>query len=116
MYIDEHGNAVEKSKDEYPYSYDGFVQERNYTDLKANGTVYTDRLLQWDFKLTRELIKKYFKDGGGDYWENRSLEDIQSFLRERLNKPELIVTLVMEYCNVSTGFPVWRIDYWEDKN
>lgn len=115
MYIDEHGNAVEKTKDEFPYSYDGFVKERKYTDLKATGTVYTDRLLQWDFKLTRGLIKKHFGNTAGDYWEDRSLEDIQGFLRERLSKPELIVTLVMEYCNISTGFPVWRIDYCEGK-
>lgn len=31
--------------------------------------------------------------------------------RERLSAPELRVILGMEYCNVSSGFPVWRIDY-----
>lgn len=113
--VDEHDNPVERSKEEYPYSYDGFVQERVLPNSEATSTVYSDRLLQWDYELTRKLMKKHFKDTGidegGDWWNNRSAESIQGFLRERLNKPNLLVVLVMEYCNVSTGYPVWRIDY-----
>lgn len=112
---DEHGNVVRRTKYSHPYSYDGFVQERCGENSEANSTVYTDRLLQWDYKLTRQLIQKHFADTGidvgGDYWGARSAKAIEGFLRERLGHPELRVILVMEYCNVSSGYPVWRIDY-----
>ena len=114
-FVDEHGQPVRRTKYTHPYSYDGFVQERCGPNSEVTGTVYTDRLLQWDYVLTRKLLVKHFKDTGidegGDYWGCRSAEAIQGFLRERLNMPTLRVILVMEYCNLSSGFPVWRIDY-----
>lgn len=114
-YVDEHDRPVRRTKHTHPYSYDGFVQERCGKNSEANGTVYTDRLLQWDYELTRKLLKKHFKDTGidvgGDYWSARPAKAIEGFLRERLNQPELRVILVMEYCNQSNGYPVWRIDY-----
>jgi hypothetical protein len=64
-------------------------------------------------------MKEHFYDGknartGGDWWDDRSASKIQEFLRERLELPTLVVTLVMEYCNKSSGFPLWRIDYYTD--
>ena len=117
-WMDEFGNAVTKTKVTHPYSYDGFVQERVHANEKATATVYTDRLLQWDFKKTRAMLKKHFWNGttgsDGDWWNNRSAAKIQEFLRERLGMPNLEVVLVMEYCNVSNGYPLWRIDYAEN--
>lgn len=113
--VDEFGNPVSRGKHDHPYTYSGFVQERVHPNEVADGTVYTDRLLQWDYKLTRKLLTKYFDNGttdkGGDWWNNRSASRIQEFLRERFDNPKLTVVLVMEYCNVSNGYPLWRIDY-----
>jgi hypothetical protein len=114
-WFDEHGKQVRRTPASHPYNYDGFVQERCGANSEANGTVWTDHLLQWDYARTRALLKKHFKDTGidvgGDYWGKRSAEAIQGFLRERLDQPELRVILVMEYCNQSSGYPTWRIDY-----
>jgi hypothetical protein len=109
--VDEFNRPVERSKWDYPYSYSGFVQERVLPNSEATGTVYTDRLLQWDYKKARDLIAKHWPKDQGDYWSNRSAAEIQNFLRDYLDKPNLQVVLVMEYCNMSSGYPVWRIDY-----
>lgn len=109
-YVDEHGKPVNRTKDEYPYSYDAFMQERVLPNSEVKSAVYTDRLLQWDYNLTRRLMEKHFGNSG-DYWNNRSAADIQSFLRERLNAPDLVVCYVMECCNVSNGYPLWVIAY-----
>lgn len=117
--VDEHGNPVKRTKEEYPYSYDGFVQERVHPNSKSTGTVYTDRLLQWDYTKTRKLLKKHFEsisDKGGDYWSGRSAESIQKFLRDWFADETIVVTLVMEYCNVSNGYPTWRIDYFHENS
>lgn len=115
QFVDEHDRPVARTKHTHPWSYDGFVQERVDENSKANSSVYTDRLLQWDYDKTRHLMIKHFKDTGidvgGDYWNARSAESIEGFLREWTENPNLRVILVMEYCNVSNGYPTWRIDY-----
>lgn len=97
-----------RSKHEFPYSYDPILVFN--CGLPANATVYTDRLYSWDHKLHDELCKKHFGDSG-QYWADRKPADIQEFLRERFNAPELVLCTITEYCNQSSGYPVWRLDY-----
>lgn len=109
-FVDEYGNPVEKTKWEYPYSYDGFVTYRNGDNAEVSHTVYSDRLLQQDHDKTRKLMKKHFGNQG-DYYSERSPEAIEKFLTEWFNDERpLKLILVMEYCNVSSGYPVWRFD------
>ena len=58
--VDEHGNSVIRTKREYPYSYDGFVTWRGGDNKEANDTIYSDRLLQWDYEKQNRLSEKYF--------------------------------------------------------
>ena len=109
-YVDEHGRPVRRTKDQHPYAYDSFMQERVLPNSEAKGSVYSDRLLEWDYELTRRLMLKHFGENG-DYWSRRSAADIQNFLRERLDKPDLVVCYVMECCNQSSGYPLWFIAY-----
>lgn len=106
-YVDEFGNPVKRTKDKYPYSYDGFVTWS--IDEEADDTVYSDRLLHWNYTKCRSLMNKHFK-GDGDYYYNRSPEQIEAFLSEYMDK-DIKLVRVMEYCNQSSGYPVWRFDY-----
>ena len=99
-----------KTKLTHPYSYDPIVQYR-HPDTKANGTVYTDRLLQWDFAKHDRLCEKHFGDTG-QYWDRRDPNLIANFLRDWYDNPEIVLCEVIEYCNVSTGYPTWRLDFW----
>ena len=107
--VDEFGNQVERTPYTHPYSYDGFVTYRNGDNNETNGTVYTDRLLDWDYRRTRELQTKHFGNQG-DYWDRFKPEAIQVFLCDYMEKPVKLV-LIMQYCNQSSGYPVWRLDY-----
>jgi hypothetical protein len=111
--LDEHGSRVKRTKITHPYSYDGFVTYRGGKNEEITGTVYSDRLSQWDHEKTRSLMKKHF-GGDGDYYYNREPDQIQSFLSEYFDK-KIKLILVMEYCNQSNGFPVWRFDYKEEQ-
>jgi hypothetical protein len=106
--VDEHGNPVERTKEMYPYSYDGFVIWR--TEGKANDTIYSDRLLQWDFAKHDRLCMKHFGNKG-QYWSDRPPEKIEAFLRDWCDNPKLKLIFIMQYCNVSSGFPCWRFDF-----
>lgn len=85
-------------------------RKTNPNKLESNSTVYSDRLWRWNPELFSSLVKKHFKDCG-QYFDNRSEKDIQSFLREYLSKPELILVRVGKEENASSGFPYWRFDY-----
>lgn len=111
LYINEHGQPIERTPQSHPYNYDGFVLWRG--EGKATQTAYSDRLGQQDYKKTDELKKKHFGNIS-DYWNNRKPENIENFLSEWLNKPIKLVR-VMEYCNQSNGYPYYRFDYYENK-
>lgn len=112
--VDEFDNPVECTKQEYPYSYDGFVTWRGGENKEANNTIYSDRLLHWDYEKTRRLMKKHFDDEGG-YYYNRKPKDIEAFLREWTDDPGLKLVFIMEYCNRSNGYPLWRFDCFSPK-
>jgi hypothetical protein len=106
--VDEYGNPVERSKSEYPYSYSGFITYRNGENKEANSTIYSDRLLQWDYKKYNILSKKHFGNEGQIFY-SRSPKKIEAFLKDWFSK-DLKIIFIMEYCNVSNGFPYWRFD------
>lgn len=107
--IDEFGAPVERTKADYPYSYDGFVTWRGGKNEAANDTIYSDHLGKWNREKRDALLLKHFGDTG-DYYDNREPAKIEAFLRDFLDKPALKLVFVMEYCNVANGYPYWRFD------
>lgn len=73
-----------------------------------NGSVesmYSDRMLSWDYVLFNKCLKEVFGNQGQDF-SNRKPEDIQSFLTMYVGSPVTLME-VRRYVNVSTGFPCW---------
>jgi hypothetical protein len=101
-----------KTKQSHPYSYDPIVlYEGNPAPENTEpGTIYTDRLLQWDYDKHNALCTKHFGNEG-QWWDQREPADIEAFLRDWCNDADLILVKVVEYCNVSTGFPTWQLNY-----
>lgn len=100
-----------RTKSSHPYNYDPIMQFlADEHETMEGSTVYTDRLLQFDNEKTNRLKQKHFGDTG-QYWNNRTPEKIEAFLRDWNEAPDLKLIAVIEYCNQATGFPVWRLDY-----
>ena len=97
-----------RSKLTHPYNYDPILQWKGSGE--PTGTVYTDRLLQWDYAKHNELCMKHFCDVS-QYWDGRHPKAIEAFLRDYLDAPELVLCAITEHCNQATGFPLWRLDY-----
>ncbi len=113
-YIDEHGIPVARTPQTHPYTYDGYVTYRGGKNEEANGTIYSDRLLQWDWDKYNLLSRKHFGDEG-QYFDNRDPKKIEAFLRDWCESPKLKLIFIMKYCNQSSGYPVWRFDYHDPK-
>lgn len=110
-YVDINDKPVEKTKDEYPYSYDTYVVwQNNYNKGKSN-TVYSDRLYQWDYKKYNKCCREIWGNEE-QYFSSRRPKDIEKFLSKYFNK-EIKLTVIMQGVNACKGYPYW-IFYYEE--
>ena len=111
-YIEFLPQNVSKTRYSHPYSYDPFLIFFNdRAKKKANNTIYTDRLLQWDYEKHNELCEKHFGNRG-ERWDKRSPSDIEDFLIDYLGKNVILVANI-QYVHLGSGFPLWRLDFYE---
>lgn len=90
-----------KSKSSHPYSYDAFYIWRD-KNLKDSGTVYHDRMQQWDYSKFEEACK--LTEGKRFSQYNRA--EVSKFLSAYFNK-KIKATALVEGCNASNGYPYW---------
>lgn len=87
-------------------------RKTNPCNLESNSSEHSDHMYRREPERFNELVKKHFKDPG-HYFDSRSEESIQSFLRDYFQIPELILVKLERYENASSGFPYWRFDFWK---
>jgi hypothetical protein len=98
-----------RTKYSHPYSYDPIVLLDSGTE--GDGSAYSDRMVGWDYNKFYACMGK-INDGKGEMcfrWGSREL--VTAFMRDYNDDPGLIVTRVVEMCNVSNGYPVWLVVY-----
>lgn len=105
------------TKAEHPYTYDPFtIWGAAAPSDECNGTVYTDRLSEWDYAKYNRLARKHYRRGDYNYarpFDTHQCKGnlIEEFLRDWFDDPKLRLLRVIEYCNPGTGFQTWRLDY-----
>jgi len=112
-FVDLDGNLVEKDKYNYQYSYDPYVVWKN-NYLPDSSMVYSDRLMQWDFRKFNKCCLQVWNNEA-QYFHSRQPKDIEKFLSLYFGK-EIKLTVIMEGCNVSNGYPYWIFGFKEIKN
>jgi len=108
-YVDLDGYPVSKTKEKYPYSYDPYVVWKGDYDKNRDGATYSDRLLQWDYDKYNRCCREVWKNERQSFSE-RNPKDIEKFLSLYFGK-EIELTVLMEGCNVSNGYPYWVFIY-----
>lgn len=105
-------NSGSKSRDEYPYSYDSYEVYRNGKDADADGSAYTDRIWQWDNKISDSLWENHAGKGNNPH-DLRYVPPkvMEAFLRERFNNPILTIVMMQDGCNASTGYPIGYVTW-----
>lgn len=78
--------------------------------VKATDTIYTDRLIEWDYEKYNKLCKKHFGNDG-HFWDKRESRKIESFLRDWVDDEKLELVMVSKSKNRLNGQPLWRFDY-----
>ena len=104
-YMNLDGVPVERNKIDYPYSYDPYVQWESDDNKEWDSSVYSDRLMQWDFNKFNTCCQQVFGDEG-QYFSNREPKKIEQFLSLYFEYPIKLI-IIQEGCNVSNGYPYW---------
>lgn len=106
----------EKHDFRYRYAYDPFTIWGNPgPNESCNGSEYVDRLEQWDYAKYGRISERFYK-GARPFDDHNCRGDLfEQFLREWFEDPDLKLLRVVEYCNRSSGYPTWRLDYHSPK-
>ncbi len=98
----------------YTYAYDPFtIWGAPRAHKECNGSDYTDRLEQFDRPKYHRLIEEIYKPEHCQIFSEHHCRGdlIEKFLRAYHDDESIKLLRVIEYCNWSTGYPTWRMDY-----
>ena len=97
------------SKFERQYDYSPIIIFGDDTGEETE-TVYSDRMLQWDYKKTDKLLMKHFGKRS-QHFNDKDPALVEKFLQERFDYPNLKLLMIVEWCNVSNGYPYWSFHF-----
>jgi hypothetical protein len=107
------GQPVERTRTEYPYSFDDYVSYTNVEQTLANDSAYTDRMRRWDDRKYEALLRKHF-NSDVDYWNGRPAQKVEAFLRDYFDLPNLQLVRIWACCNQANGFEEWQFEWLDD--
>jgi len=99
-----------RTKTSCPYSYDPIAHY--IVEKPCTGGVYDDRMQQWDYD---KFAKAAEMATGGSRMYFQSPKMVQKFIDVYYEQAGRSVVLIIEYCNVSNGYPCFYIG-WNDKD
>lgn len=112
LYMNVHGDVVRKRPvNEVPLHWAAARTQFERTDVVANGNNDHDRLLMANWDKYNEVSMRLFGDKSQMWWDRRTPEQVQEFLRQYWDDSELILVKIQKMYNVSNGFPVWNFSY-----
>ncbi|MDU8351011.1 hypothetical protein RYA05_03770 [Pseudomonas syringae pv. actinidiae] len=121
--MDREGNVIKRTRRDHPYNFDDFVSwvnpkyhgKTNPCTIKPEGdkqlhTAYTDRMSGWDREKYSRCAEKHFtRDNGGIRHGGGAVAT--AFLAEYFGDPELELVKIVECCDHSSGYEIWRYDF-----
>ena len=117
-YVGEFGTQVARPKSKHPHDYDGFViwQSKSYGEVISPGFVDSItgacELWGWDTAKFEKCLLRYVAPSDvADpiYWAKVAPARLERVLQDYLDMPELQLVRLMEFCNLASGRPSWRI-------
>jgi hypothetical protein len=100
-------------RNECPYSYSPILRYQAEGDPKGQTTTYHDRMMQWDYdKYGDSAEAAGFNPPRKQMGlERESPETLEKFLRIYFDDDSIKLIRMIEYCNMSSGYPIYRFDY-----
>ena len=112
-YLDNYDKPILRTPITHPYSYDGYVIYRNGKNSEVTGSCYSDRMYQWNYEKFNKCCMDIFGNKG-QYFDSRDPNLIEKFLQKYFDKSNLKLIYIMQWCNQSSGYPLWSF-HWNEK-
>lgn len=113
--ITDEGLPVPVTRSMSPYAFSTFVQ---YDDGSGEGDprvtcpalviVHSDAIIR---TTSYDKLAGIHFGGRGHYWDHRDAKQIQAFLRELYELPQLTLRRVLCGCNATNGYPYWLFKF-----
>jgi hypothetical protein len=101
---------VQRTRQSHPYSFDDYLSFENTDQPLANESLYTDRMSQHEPEKYEVLTRKHF-NSTSNFWEGRSPDKIEAFLRDYCDEPNLQLVRVWTCCDQSSGADHWQFEF-----
>lgn len=99
------GEPVQRTRKDYPYSYDHYCVYKSINFSQTTDTVYSDRMWEWSPEKFDACHVRAF-DEGGQFFDNRKPELAEKFLQYYYGI-DLELTGIEAGCNFANGNPYW---------
>lgn len=109
IYLDLEGNKIKRTPKDFPQSYDEHVIWSKEYDEERSRRLCSIKL-KTQYKETYKSVSMAVFENIGEFYDNRSPESIERFLKKLLNK-ELKLTAITKSCNISNGHHYWCFLY-----
>jgi hypothetical protein len=109
-----------RTKYDYPYSYDAFYLLGSPKTIEGCGCDYSDRMVQWSYsdpKYKRKwdrAMKAAKAVQENFHWSRATMGALLAFVKAYYGRG-YVATGLVEWCNASTGYPLWSVFYREPK-
>jgi hypothetical protein len=110
-HLDIYGNKRSHPLNEEPTHWAAARTTFENKNVVANGNNDHDRLLEGNWAKYDEVSMRLFGDKSHMWWDQRTPTQVQEFLRQYWDDPELILVKIQKMYNISNGFPVWNFSY-----
>lgn len=113
QYIDQYGKPVDRTPITHPYQYNSFIVYRNGENDEVDHTIYSDHLYKFShgedsYEHYNRMTMKHFRDVSQQWHlSDRSPDEIEEFLKDYFNKPNLKLVYMMQGCHQMSGYPIW---------
>lgn len=99
------------TKYDHPYSYSPFFLFGDHESIEGANCDYTDRYQLWDKERYDRAIKAMGKERR---WDQHTPAEYNKFVKAYYGENYEVVGVV-EWCNVSNGYPCWSIHFKENE-
>lgn len=104
------GEPVKRTRQSHPYTFDDYLLYETEAPALANDSLYTDHMYHQEPEKYERLLRKHISTTS-NFWEGRSPEKIQAFLRDYCDEPDLELVRVWACCDQSSGADHWQFEF-----
>jgi hypothetical protein len=117
---DYEGNLIERTKREHPYNFSDYVRWAKYRNRKGSDfalqegqshqSAFSDRMSGWDRDHFEKCFAEHLPIGSGGF-RHGNPGAIENFLRAYQRDENLELLRIVDGCNSSTGYEIFRFDF-----